>query len=114
MLVDEPLLLPDIEPGANAVRVATAQCFDQHLLVVMLDVVGRVDVASMIDILDTVGHAPITARVLLLRLHMGQAGRGLSPNTARRDGRLGQRSFSPLRVYRTLNLWGDACGISRP
>ena len=57
MLVDEPVVLPDLEPAADAWDVYSVSVFNGRFILVMLDVYSVVKVVPVIDKLDPVsGH----------------------------------------------------------
>ena len=49
MPIDKAIAFPNIEAGANSMRVSAAQCFDERLFIIVLDSLGRVHIAAVIN-----------------------------------------------------------------
>ena len=48
VLVNEPLILPDIKTGPDAGNIQTMSGLDRFIIGIVLDVLSRVDVAAMV------------------------------------------------------------------
>ena len=54
MLVNEPLILPEIKTGSDAGNIQTMSGLDRFIIGIVLDVLSRVDVAAMIHEMNAI------------------------------------------------------------